>query len=220
MKKNQKNKKIIVVVAIAIIAALTTGVLIYLFLTPQRSTVYVFKEDYDAGTIITGTMLTPVQVDSKVIAAGSKSGVSNYFITSDTYQSLVKSDTTLLTNVTKGQPLMSAIVSSSGGNGIQGLMDSTAVAITIPVNNTTGISPGIKAESHVNVYVTYNSGGTHLLLENVRILKVSTSDNGAISGFTLELNNAEAVKIINAVNTGSVYCGLTNATGYIYNAEQ
>jgi len=54
-----------------------------------------------------------------------------------------------------------------------------------------------------------------LLLENVRVLN-AVNNKGSLSGITLELDNASAVQVINAVNTGHIYCGLVNETGYIY----
>lgn len=210
-----KNKKILIVISVAILSAILACVLIISFLTPARTTVYLFKDSYDAGTKLTSNMLTPVQADSNIIVAGSSVSTGTHFVTRDNYVELVTEGDTLKYDVDKGDCLMSSMLSSKADNRIALNMDPTSVAITIPVNNTTGVANNIKAENHVNVYVTYNSGGTYLLLENVRILCVLGDDNG-VTGYTLELNNQEAVRIIDAVNAGTVYCGLTNSEGYIY----
>lgn len=213
-----KNKKILICILVAVISAVVASVLIFTFLLPARTTMYVFNDSYEAGTPITGSMLTPVQADSKIVVAGSSNGASSHFVTSENYNQIVSSDDVLKFDVSKGDCLMTSMVSSQASNRIVLRMDATSVAITIPVNNTTGVSSSIKPESRVNVYVTYNSGGTYLLLENVRILSVSSKD-GEVNGYTLELNNQQAVMIIDAVNTGTVYCGLTNGEGYMYEPE-
>lgn len=216
--KSKKNKKILVVIAIALVAAIAAGALIFIYLAPQRTTMYVFKENYSAGTVIQSSMLAPVQADSQIVVAGGNAATSTYFVTQETFSTYVKSGDVLRTDVVKGSPLMTTTLTSSANNDVEVRMDAASVAVTIPVNNTTGVTADIKPESHVNVYATFSSGGTYLLLENVRVLSVISSE-GSLSGITLELNNQDAVTVINAVNTGSVYCGLVNGDGYIYESE-
>jgi len=216
--KNKKSYLIIGVVSIAVIAAIAAGVLIYTFLVPARTTVYMFNNAYEAGTKISGEMLTPMQVDSNMIVAGSKTDTSTHFVTSENYRSVVTENDVLKIDVDKGDCFMTSMLSSQGTNRIALRMDPKSVAVTIPVSSTTGVSNSIKAESRVNVYVTYNSGGTYLILENVRILSVATKD-GSVTGYTLELDNQNAVKVIDAINTGSIYCGLTNEEGYVYETQ-
>lgn len=213
-----KNKKIIIVISIAVISAIAAGILIFSFLSPARTTVYMFNNTYEAGTKVTGSMLTPMQVDSNMIVAGSRTDTSTHFVTSENYNSVVSENDVLKIDVDKGDCFMTSMLSSQSTNRIALRMDPTSVAVTIPVSSTTGVSNSIKAESRVNVYVTYNSGGTYLILENVRILSVATKD-GAVTGYTLELDNQNAVKVIDAINTGSIYCGLTNGDGYIYEQQ-
>lgn len=210
-----KNKKIIIVLTVAILAGIIASVLIFSFLSPTRTTMFVFNGNYEAGTKISGSMLTPVQADSRIIVAGSSTGAGTHFITVDNYTQMVSENDVLKVDVSKGDCFMVSMLSSKASNRIALNMNPTSIAVTIPVNNTTGVSSSVKAESHVNVYGTYNSGGTYLLLENVRILSVEKSD-GKLTGFTLELTNQEAVKVIDATTTGSIYCGLTNDEGYIY----
>lgn len=216
--KDKKSYQIIIVVAIAVIAAITACILIYSFLSPARTTVYMFNNAYEAGTKISGNMLTPMQVDSNMIVAGNKTDTSTHFVTSDNFKNVVSENDVLKIDVDKGDCFMTSMLSSQSTNRIALRMDPKSVAVTIPVSSTTGVSNSIKAESRVNVYVTYNSGGTYLILENVRILSVTTKD-GSVTGYTLELDNQNAVKVIDAINTGSIYCGLTNGDGYVYETQ-
>lgn len=215
----QKNKKIIIVVSIAIVSAIIAGILLFAFLTPQRTTVYVFKENYKAGTMLSGDMLTPIQVDSTIMTAGASNRTSSCFITRDTYSTVVQVNDALKVDVDKGTPLMASMLTSTAGNDVEVRMSATSVAVTVPVTSITGVTADIKPESHINVYVTYNSGETHLILENIRVL-ATISGNDGLSGLTLELDNDKATKVIAATNTGTIYCGLVNGDGYQYETQQ
>jgi len=211
----KKNIKIVIVFVVGVLCAILAATLVFVSVSPKKTTIYVFKDDYTAGTPISGKMLRAIEVDSRIVNAGHNTDVSTCFITIDTYTKLVKNGDVLNTDVVAGTPLMTTTLNDKANNSVEVLMGKTSVAVTIPVNNTTGVTANINAESYVNIYVTYNSGGTYLLLENVRVLN-AVNNKGSLSGITLELDNASAVQVINAVNTGHIYCGLVNETGYIY----
>ncbi len=208
-----KNKKIIAVLAGAVVAIVISIILIYTFISPHRTTMYVFKENYSAGTKITAEMFTPIQVDSTIIAAGGKANMAQRFITDREFKEILKTGDSLKMDVGEGTPLMMALLSVTGGNSIEIAMNPSAVAVTVDVDNVTGITQELNAESRVNVYVAYRSTGTHLLLENMRVLSVDKSENGSLKSATLEVNNDEALKLIEAQNNGSIHLGLV-ATGY------
>lgn len=212
-----KNKKILIVIAIALVCLIAATVCLIAFLSPMRTTFYVFKGDYKAGTTITKDMLTPVQADSRLVVAGTDAKATTYFITNENLGDLVKSGDALRTDVKKGEAFLITHVSGKGGTDIEIKMSPNAVAVTIPVSSITGITDKLKAESHVNVYATYSSGETQLLLESIRVLSVTTN-NGQLEGVTLELTKAQAPVAINAINIGSLYLGLINSDGYIFDA--
>lgn len=213
-----KNKKILIVIAIALVCLIAATICLIAFLSPMRTTFYVFKGDYKAGTAITKDMLTPVQADSRLMVAGTGADATTYFITNENLGELVKSGDALRTDVKKGEAFLIAHVSAKGGTDIEIKMSPNAVAVTIPVSSITGITDKLKAEAHVNVYATYSSGETQLLLESVRVLSVAT-DNGQLEGVTLELTKTQAPIAINAINTGSLYLGLINTDGYLFDGN-
>lgn len=210
----KKNKKIIVAVALAAVFAIAACVCVYLFLSPQRTTFYVFKEDYAIGTPITSTMFYPVQADSKIIVAGSAQNNGEYFITSENYIAMVQ-NAVLKQNVSKGEAFMTSQISTSNRNEVEIRMTPSAIAVTVPVTNVTGVTLDLTAESRINVYVTTNAGTTYLMLENVRVLATDRADAGLMSA-TLQLDtNQQATALINAINTSNVHFGLINIEGYV-----
>ena len=211
----KRNSKILIILSVAVIFAAAASFCIYQFLAPQRSTVYVFKDAYEAGTTLTADMLTPLQVDSNIVAAGTKAPVGQQFVTAQDIETLLRSGDSLKSNVGKGTPLMPSLLSATGGNAIEMAMQSTAVAITIDVSPTTGITNDLTPGTSVNVYVTYHTGSTQLLFEKMRILAVhKAGSGGTLSGVTLELSKEEAIRLINATKNGSIYLGLINVGGY------
>lgn len=211
----KRNIKILIVLSVAVVFAVAAGISIYAFLSPQRSTVYVFDGEYDAGTMLTADMLTPVQVDSSIMIAGARAPVGQRFVTSDDLPALLKVGDSLKTNVSEGTPLMLSLLSATGGNAIEMTMQSSAVAVTVSATPITGVTNDLEQGASVNVYVTFHTGKTSLLFEKMRVLAVHKDGNGgALSGVTLELTNEEAVQLINASSNGTLYFGLVNAGGY------
>lgn len=211
----KRNSKILIVLSVALVFAIAAGVCIYGFLSPQRTTVYVFNNTYEAGTMLTSDMLTPIQVDSSIVVAGAKASVGQRFVTSEDIAALLKMGDSLKSNVEEGTPLMLSLLSATGGNAIEMAMQSTAVAVTLEATAITGVTNDLEQGASVNVYVTYHTGNTAVLFEKMRVLAVHRSGSGGeLCGITLELTNEEAVQVINASKNGTLYFGLVNAGGY------
>ena len=215
--KTQKNKKILIVLAIAVILAVLAGWLVFQLLSPRRTTAYVFNNNYPAGTQVTSSMLTAVEVDSNLIVAGNKAATSDYLVTSGNINSVLNTAGVLRDDVHSGNIFTSSMLSSTGGNQIEMAMKTDAVAITVGANNITGVTPALAHDDRVNVYANYNDS-TVLILQNQRVLSVSY-DNGYISGVTLECTVEDSLNLIHAYTYGSIHLGLVNATGYQYAAD-
>ena len=78
---NAKNRKIIFILVAAILSAIIGGVAMYFFLMPQKTTVYVFNDNYKSGEPLTEDMLVPIQADSKITVAGKQADTSSSFVT-------------------------------------------------------------------------------------------------------------------------------------------
>lgn len=205
-----------IVLVVAIFMALLAGSAVVSFLNPHRSTIYIFKSSYPIGTQITSDMLSPLQVDSSIVSAGATQGIGTDFVTASDIRSILESGDSLKISVSQGIPLMKSLLSISGGNSIMMSMKPSSVAVTVSVDNTTGITKDLYSGASVNVYVTSYSGGTFLLFENMRVLEITRKNNGELSTVTLEVSNEEAVKLINSTKNGAIHLGLINPNGYVY----
>lgn len=213
-----KNRKIIIVLVVALVMAILAGAAIVSYLTPKRTTIYVFKSAYPIGTQITSDMLIPVQVDSSIVIAGREADANERLVTSGDIRALLESGDSLKVSVGEGTPLMKSLLSISGGNSIMMSMKPSSVAVTVAVDNTTGVTQELYSGASVNVYVTSYSGGTFLLFEDMRVLDINRKTNGELTSVTLEVTNEQAVKLINSTKNGSIHLGLINPTGYQFEA--
>ena len=213
-KSTTKNKKIILVLLLGILCFAIATFGVYQILTPQRTNVYVFADNYSAGTLVTERMLTPVEVDAQIVVANVQMGVGDYYVTPENYQSVITSAGVLRNDVYAGTALMTSMLTTTGGNSIEMTMKQNAVAVTVGANNITGVTGELSAGSRVNVYASYNDSTT-LLLESIRVLSVGGS-GGAIESVTLEVDIPQSLQLIHAYTYGSVHLGLVDATGYQY----
>lgn len=207
-----KNKIITSLIIGAILFSSLAAFLIYHYMSPSRGTMYVFNDSYSAGDQLTADMLTPVQVDSTIIVAGKRTNASAQFVTPNEYQALIRSGDSLRMDVSEGMPLTTSMLSVSGGSTVEMNMKSDAIAVTVAVDEYTGITNDLKEGSHVNIYANINSQTT-LIQQNKRILEVF-KENGTITGVSIEENIQESMELIYAVTNGNIYLGLVDATGY------
>lgn len=208
-----KNVKIILAIVAALLLAGLAAFMISTMLSPQRATVYLFNDSYPAGTTISTSMFSSVQVDANMISANVKVPISQRFVTRNEFANIISSGDSLKIDVGKGMPLMESMLSVAGGNSIEMLMKPSAMAVTIPVNNIRGVTNELEAGSHVNVYYT-GIDGTKMLFENMRVLEVYINNSGVLSAVTMEVDHSEAALLINAAENGSLYLSLVNQNGY------
>lgn len=212
-----KNKKITSIIFVAILFAVLAGALVYFYLAKQRTTIYVFNDAYPAGTVVTDSMLTPVQVDSTIVKAGNTTDTSKEFVTTASKNSLIdKQENSLRIDVTKDMPLTESMLSSNSGNYLEQTMDHTKVAVTVAVTPISGVTNDLSSGSKVNIYANgyNNSDETTLLFENMRVLSVGRDSDGNIDSATIEVSIKESLKLINAANSSTLYFGLVNGSGY------
>lgn len=214
LKTTLRNRKIIFVILAAILSCVIATYGVYSILTPQRTTIYTFNDDYSAGTLVTEKMLTPVEIDKNLIISSNRQSAGDYFVTASNYNSVITSAGVLRNDVHSGNALMTSMLTTTGGNSIEMTMKQNAVAVTIGANLVTAVTEEISSGSRVNVYASYDDSTT-LLLQNIRVLAVGR-ESGSVNSVTLEVTLAESLQLVHAYTYGSIHLGLVDATGYQY----
>lgn len=216
-----KDRTIIIVALAFVVLAVAFGYFLHLFLAPRKISVYIFNDNYRAGTVISSDMLVPVTVDAKLAVAGGNAETTAYFVTAQNYQELINNkENSLRVDVAKGVPLMQSMLSVDGGSYIEMTMNSTMVAVTVPVTSISGVTNDLAPGSRVNIYASKvndqnKEAETRLIFENMRVLSVQKDDDGLIQGATIEcLPGGEDKRLIEAAEAYSIYFGLVNGSGY------
>ncbi len=219
-KTNSKNRFIIIILVAAIFFACAGGAATYMYLTPQKTTIYVFNDNYDAGTAINDEMLTTMQCDSSVVVAGAQADTSSRFVTGSDIETVLNSGDSLRMDVAEGMPLTLSMLSVNGGSTVEMNMDPSKVAVTVPISSISGVTDDLKEGSRVNIYQTGgDSVGTTLIFQNMRVINVGKSSDGTLDSATIEVTVDESLKLIYAASSSSLYFALVDSTGYEYTEE-
>lgn len=202
MKSGQK-----ILLAFITILGLLIAYFSYSYLKTQKTEIFLFAQDYEAGTQITKNMLTTLTVDASMVDNVALSGFNASFVTpSDLKQVLEKGDT-LVTDVYAGTPFMTTETTTLGGSVVERRLQDYKTAITIPVTNISGVSPEISAGAKINIYTSYETDSyeiEELLFQNVKILDVqATGDKESgyvLSAITIQINPEDALRLLHAIN--------------------
>ena len=135
-----KNRAMLMILAVGVILAAVSVYLIHMYLTPKRVTVWLFNDNYKAGTALTDDMLYAVQADAKIVVAGAKTDTNTQFVTGAEKSVIVNSGDSLRIDVSAGMPLTKSILSVNGGTSVEMGMDPSKVCVTIPCTSTSGIT--------------------------------------------------------------------------------
>lgn len=211
-KGSSKNKKIAIVLIIAALLIVASCFGVYKAIVSQKATIYVFNNTYKAGSVVTSSMLTPMQVDKNIVVTGNSDEIGTHFVTQRTYEEVIKSGDTLRVDVTKNEFLTSTILTNQGGNEIENRMKSTSIAVTVDADEITGVTNELGVGSYVNISCILD--GTETIYESLRVLAASKNTSGAIISVTLECDYSQFETITKASNGGYIHLGLINSSGY------
>lgn len=216
MEKNvtkRKNKIITGVLAFSAILGVIIVVGLYTYLSPKKTTIYAFKDNYKAGTEITEDMLTPIECDAKIVVGGSSKDTGTYFVTGKNIDDILKSGDSLRLDVSRNTPLVESLLSINGGSSIEMAMDPTKVAVSVPVTEITGVTKELQSGSRVNIYVTGDKG-TDCHFQNMKVLRTECDSNDELCSATIEVDNNQAQRLIDDINKYSIHLGLVDAAKY------
>lgn len=210
MKKSSltKSGKIVLLLFLAALLAIVAGVCIYKYCNSQKEFLYVFNNNYSAGTRITQNMFTSVEVD-KVITENGKAGLANdRYVTAENLNKLINSNSYLLYDVKVGQAFTYAMTTNLGKTSIEYALGEDMIAVTIPINSISGVTSELRAGNLVNIYSSSN-GSTNLVLNKMKIIAVDKNE-GELSSVTFECTDTQAQSLIYAQTYSTIYFGLVN----------
>lgn len=212
-----KNKKILLVLILGLVVAIAGGYLVYSAFRNQKATIYVFNDNYVAGTTITSDMVTTIECDKKIVVANQKTSVSSMFVSTKEQMKALIGDS-LRISVTSGMPVMNSIAMSKGGNQIEAVMSDSMIAVTVSVNSITGVTNDLRTGSLVDICLIYGDNEEQIeVLESMRIIGIHKSDGVSLSAVTFETDYETYKKLVYANSNATIHLGLINADGYVPN---
>ena len=209
-KPESRDKKFVKAIALAVILAAVSGVGVFFAINVNKETVYCFNNSYKAGDMLTKDMLTPIQVDKTIIVNGQKSNINSKFITDDNVNDILASGDKLRVDVGAGLFLTENTLVTQGGNAIENTMSSTALAITVKVDSTTGVTDDLRVGSRIDVICRLN--GKTSVLEQIKVLSID-KPKGTINKVTLECSLEQAKVLAQANDEGYIHFALVGS-GY------
>lgn len=215
MKGSRLSISFVIILVLGIIIAYLT----YNFLSSTKGVIYILKDNYQAGTRITESMLIPLETDADIVRLGAQTGF--VYVTDENIDQVL--GTYLVTDVVKGMPLFLSFSDKFGGSPPEVHLSSDYVAVTVPCDNITGVNPYIQYGARVNVYAGFQLEGgetvEYLLLQNVKVLdvqyaEVQSNNSPVLSGVTLELTPEQSIAVQYACEFGKIRLGLVKPGQY------
>lgn len=206
---------------IIIVLALVVGVLSYSYLSSAKTTIYLFNDNYSAGTEVDASLFVASEIDTNLILEAMARGDASY-VTPDNVDEFMGDY--LRSDVVAGTPFLTIHSDMQAGPGAEKRLSEGMVAVTVEADNLVGVTPFIIPDTYVNVYANYEleeSQVTKLLLQKIRVIDVQysevfneSSDSPTISGITLEVEPGDSMLIQHAADFGSIRFGIVNGATY------
>ena len=213
------GKKILLVLIVIFGGAI--AFLSYSYLSTQKTNIYLFKGDYEAGTPISKDMFTTLEVDYDMVTQLVKATNSAKYVTQNDMSKILNEGDYLAMDVYQYTPFMTTQIATIGGSTVERRLSDYKTAITIPVNNISGVSSEINAGARINIYASYETETfqvVQLLFQNVKILDVlatgNSSDGYNLSGFTIEIDPEDAPILLHAINNWEIDITLLKSGAY------
>lgn len=222
---DKKKSSSLLILVIAVVLAAGVGYLAYTFLNAEKETIYLFADDYPAGTQISESMLVPTEVNKSMID-------DSYAVMGDSNGAYIKPSNIdqingafLRTNVAKGTPFISTQTAEFGGPAVETRLAPDMTAVTIPADALSATIMDIDEGARVNIYTSYtfqDENGkeekvTFSTLQNVKVLaaaREAEENGGGLKGVTVELTPQNAAKVAFGIQYGKIWLGMVKPGEY------
>jgi pilus assembly protein CpaB len=182
----------------------------------EAGTIVVAAGPLGYGTSLTSDTVAEIKWPSKVLPDGSFA----------TVQELLKDGRRIvLTPFVRNEPIVSSKITQPGQKGtLSTTIEEGKRAVTVPVDDVRGVAGFIFPGDYVDVALTRTSGGdtaqnySETILQHVKVLAIDqtagerTDQPKVARAVTLELNSADALKILLATNVGRLSLILRQAS--------
>lgn len=212
----KRNTWIIVVLIIIVGAIVAFGV--YNYLKEQRQHIFLFTDDFKAGTQINKDMFVAEEIASNTYNAMAENGNGAMYVTSGEITEYIKAGDRLATDVVKMQPATSNLFISSGGSRVESRLSDDMVAVEILASRAYGLSgKEVRVGSRVNISTNYSYDRvkqTDLILQDVLVLDVVDDEDGQTMSIFVEVKPEDSVILQHALVSETVSVAVLRPGAY------
>lgn len=212
------NKGATVILLLMVLVGLAFGVGFYFYAQSMRSTIFLFNNNYEAGTTVTKDMFLMQEIDSQTYKGMGQNGDKGMYVSESQLVGYIESGEKLSADVVAYMPVVDTMFVSTGGTGVERRLDNDKVAVEIAANKVNGLSGReVSVESRVNISSFYSVEDvmeTDLLFQDVLVLDVVTDDDGNISSIYVELSPEDSIVLQHALVSESVSIAVLKPGSY------
>jgi len=185
---------------LAVIVAILIGFGSWQYLNTQKTTVYLYNNDFSQGTRISKEMFASTQLDTSVCNA--MAGTGNRYVTADDIMQYIAAGDCLLVDVAKYTVSSANQFVASGGTEIESRLAKNMVSVELPVESVAGFSAGVRIGSRLNVVTGYTVDMTKsadLIFQDLLVVDVVNDSNGVLKSVYVEVEPSESVHLMHSI---------------------
>lgn len=187
-----------------VVIGVVFGLGFYTYSKSLRKGIFVFSDNFDAGTQVTKEMFLTQEIDSKTYQAMGAYGKGGMYVTSAELNEYIANGERLAADVVAFMPATTNLFITTGGTGVESRLSDGMAAVEIPVGKVSGLSGNeVGVGSRVNVTSHYSLGGedmqeqkvSSLVFQDLLILDVVNDEDGMLQSIYVECKPSEAIKL-------------------------
>lgn len=212
------NKGAVIILLLMVIVGVAFGVGFYMYAQSMRATIYMFKADYEAGTLVEGDMFLQQEIDAETYRGMAANGEKGMYVNQDQLISYIEKGDRLAADVVAYMPVVDSMFVSTGGTGVERRLDNNKVAVEILANGVRGLSGGeVGRESRINVSTFFDVDDkrtTQLLFQNLLVLDVVRDEEGNVSSVFVEMTPEDSIVLQHALVAETVSVSILKPGSY------
>ena len=216
-KKSKVSTGAVIILLLMIVIGVAFGTGLYMYLQTQRSTIYLFKDNYKAGTLLSGEMLGAQEIDTETYYAMLNGGLAMY-VTKEELTQAISNREHLATDVVKGLPVTTNVLVTSGGSGVESRLSENKVAVEVPAAKVSGLSGnevGVGSRVNISTYYSVDEVSENdLIFQDLLVLDTITDEEGNVSAIFVECEPKDSVMLQYALVAETVSVSILKPGAY------
>lgn len=206
-KKAKSGKGVFIILLLMVIIGVMVGFGLYTYLEQQRTVIYVFSGDYPAGTPVSGTSYTTLEIDTA--AYGAMTGTGTSYCTAEELRTLSSAGDRLAVDVVAGLPATTNLfMMTGGGTGVESKLKDGKAACEILASRVYGLTGSeVRPDSRVNIVAFSDIEDverSELIYQDMLVLDVIRDEAGETTAIYVECDPSDLVTLQHALVADTV----------------